>query len=614
MWNFGVRVRSREFQYLLHCVSLGEKHEMLELLWKQHADEMQLLESSVFTVCGRECTVEFQPSADMSWQSWACNEVNQAATHPSPYANVHKNNMCILGGTIGPSTNDTWTPYSNYVRTEHVKEVNKYLSTLPTTLASSTRHEKLLSFMAENGIRQLGLPRIGIFADRVRPDPLHCEINAWQHLLDLVYTESVRRNLFEKFIEILSAPVGLENLHGEEAFLENNPSQENAADETLSKIDIPQNINIILQENATASISRALECKAQESSACARKVQGCGLVYLASKIKEHFGVEAKRLNKLPTRLIGSQAISLARHGYRLVDALQFDEESPLEMTKRLAISKAIEYLRNASGLFNRINLSSVGEVDQLTEFCQLYFNILALFFPSSVNVTVWTVGYAIPFHARKLYEEYNIGYGILSLQAKESKHAGIKGDLLLTNRSNQSSTSGKWWQVMRSNYIRSFYLPEHQPAPPSYVSHFKSRTPSHCSSVGYCGCGRSKDIVDEQCAVCKAAKYIIECAREKKLSEQVIVLLKPITCNECNQRFADVTNLKAHTDHTHRLGPIVVQDPIENTGPSHSLTETRLKSMSVAELKAALKKENLSTSGNKAVLVRRLESALPNLK
>ena len=251
----------------------------------------------------------------------------------------------------------------------------------------------------------------------------------------------MRRNLFEKFIEILSAPVGLENLHGEEAFLENNPSQENAADETLSKIDIPQNINIILQENATASISRALECKAQESSACARKVQGCGLVYLASKIKEHFGVEAKRLNKLPTRLIGSQAISLAKHGYRLVDALQFDEESPLEMTKRLAISKAIEYLRNASGLFNRINLSSVGEVDQLTEFCQLYFNILALFFPSSVNVTVWTVGYAIPFHARKLYEEYNIGYGILSLRAKESKHAGIKGDLLLTNRSNQSSTS-----------------------------------------------------------------------------------------------------------------------------------------------------------------------------
>jgi hypothetical protein len=51
------------------------------------------------------------------------------------------------------------------------------------------------------------------------------------------------------------------------------------------------------------------------------------------------------------------------------------------------------------------------------------------------------VGYAIPY-ARKLYEEYHVGYGILSLQAKESKHAGIKGDLSLTNRSNKSSTNG----------------------------------------------------------------------------------------------------------------------------------------------------------------------------
>ena len=80
-WNLGERVWSRELQYLLHCVSLSEKHEVLELLWQQHTEEMLLLESSVFTICGRECTMEFQPSADMSWQSWACNELNEAATY-----------------------------------------------------------------------------------------------------------------------------------------------------------------------------------------------------------------------------------------------------------------------------------------------------------------------------------------------------------------------------------------------------------------------------------------------------------------------------------------------------------------------------------------------------
>ena len=38
-WNLGERVRSSDFQYLLHCVNLHEKHEVLEDLWKQHTDE-----------------------------------------------------------------------------------------------------------------------------------------------------------------------------------------------------------------------------------------------------------------------------------------------------------------------------------------------------------------------------------------------------------------------------------------------------------------------------------------------------------------------------------------------------------------------------------------------
>ena len=59
--------------------------------------------------------------------------------------------------------------------------------------------------MAESGIRQLGHPRIGIFADRQQPEPVHCEINAWQHLLNIIYREAVQRGTFTKFIDIMSA-------------------------------------------------------------------------------------------------------------------------------------------------------------------------------------------------------------------------------------------------------------------------------------------------------------------------------------------------------------------------------------------------------------------------
>ena len=46
-----------------------------------------------------------------------------------------------------------------------------------------------------------------------------------------------------------------------------------------------------------------------------------------------------------------------------------------------------------------------------------------------MNVTTWTVGYAIPYHANLLFKLYKVGYGILSLQAKEAKHSGVKDDL-----------------------------------------------------------------------------------------------------------------------------------------------------------------------------------------
>ncbi len=71
LWNFGDKVRSRDYQYLLHCLSANEKDRVVEDLWKQHTEEMLLLEGNVLNVCGHQCTLEFQPSADQSWQSWS---------------------------------------------------------------------------------------------------------------------------------------------------------------------------------------------------------------------------------------------------------------------------------------------------------------------------------------------------------------------------------------------------------------------------------------------------------------------------------------------------------------------------------------------------------------
>ena len=48
------------------------------------------------------------------------------------------------------------------------------------------------------------------FGDKVRSrpvEPVHNEINAWQHLLNVMYQEALRRGLIETFLEILSLPL-----------------------------------------------------------------------------------------------------------------------------------------------------------------------------------------------------------------------------------------------------------------------------------------------------------------------------------------------------------------------------------------------------------------------
>lgn len=78
---------------------------------------------------------------------------------------------------------------------------------LPATLSEKAKHEKILKYLAENGLRQLDRPRIGMFAERQRPEPIHCEMNAWKQLLHLIYIEYVQRGKFDDFVNILAAPV-----------------------------------------------------------------------------------------------------------------------------------------------------------------------------------------------------------------------------------------------------------------------------------------------------------------------------------------------------------------------------------------------------------------------
>ena len=126
IWNLGQRVRSREFHYLLHIASISEKDDICNSLWMQHSEEM---EGNILIINGEKCTLEFQPSADQSWQIWANNDLSANATYPSPYANVHKADLCFIGGTIGKDNTFKWQPPSTESRKAELHKLNTFRNT-----------------------------------------------------------------------------------------------------------------------------------------------------------------------------------------------------------------------------------------------------------------------------------------------------------------------------------------------------------------------------------------------------------------------------------------------------------------------------------------------------
>lgn len=308
----------------------------------------------------------------------------------------------------------------------------------------------------------------------------------------------------------------------------------------------------------------------------------------AKNVKEHHDNSKTCYNKLQVRLIGAQAIRSAQFHYRLVDCLALQNESKAQMLLRLALGKIGQMLRDAGSLFNKINLNN-SDLGLLSESLDIYYNLHALFFSTRVTLTVWTMGCALRYHAVKLYNEHNIGYGIVSCQSKEAKHASIKKDLSLSNRHTSDTVSdNKWWQVFRAEYIRCFYIPEFCPQPSSYCSHYFSRVPKHCSDEGKCNCGRDANEGNSECRLCLDSVAVVECARNGEFSDAVNDIILPLKCSQCLNRFSDKASLAVHIESQHSSNIVkLISDP---------------RTMSKAALVVALKERGFDAKGGVAVL------------
>ena len=110
---------------------------------------------------------------------------------------------------------------------------------------------------------------------------------------------------------------------------------------------------------------------------------------------------------------------------------------------------------------------------------------------------------------------------------------------------------GKWYQIMRSGYARTFYLPYHFPTS-TYYSHNTCRVPKEdVDDFEICSCSQKLNVGENVCSIC-ANSEIIKAAENGEISENILHILKPIQCHECQLRFPDKIRCDGHIRTVHQ--------------------------------------------------------------
>ena len=108
------------------------------------------------------------------------------------------------------------------------------------------------------------------------------------------------------------------------------------------------------------------------------------------------------------------------HKYMLLlDSVSRESDPPETKLKIATLAYCGLQLRDAVSLFSRVEITE-SMVAKLKIACQNFFNANSLL--PRVSPTVWTIGYAIPYHVQILYEKYGLGLGLNSMQGREAKH------------------------------------------------------------------------------------------------------------------------------------------------------------------------------------------------
>ena len=445
--NSGSHITSEKENFLLAGANCSENHIVMQRFARTLVHKFQSIEKQTFLV--RNYTVKFSlklfPS-DMKFLASYSGELSNAAYYFSSFSDVNDGNKHITNGSLGPKPENTWHPWVFSERLEVAAAVNELKEKLSkTSLAESTKRTKVLNFIRGKNSRQEHEPLIGPFVDVGYAEPLHNANNAWQFIHNTILSMSLDRSKIPSSCKDIA--------------------------------DVPEN-----------------SCFARYLCALKTEVRAGRLL---KKVKKWFN--SGRKGSFDYRFTGKETKKLCHKFMYLVAALESEGDSPEIQMRLCAIAHCALELRGAVSLFSRVNIQE-RDLIELENHCLRFFNAVSTML-QTVSPTVWTIGYAVPYHTRILFNKYKLGLGVNSMQGREAKHVRLQ------QYAKHASLASRWEVVLKHDFVSNIWLRRADPHHFGYTKCTDQYIPACISSDSFCFCGYPKDPNAEKCKFCSSLVY-----------------------------------------------------------------------------------------------------------
>ena len=439
--NTGKRVASSNDNFLVFGANCDKTSSVVKKYIQAVCKQIVDLEGKVVEICGLHCTFHFEEIPnDMKMLAMLGGELLNSATFFSTFANVSKNDSCDLKGSFGNDQSCKWKPWSYGHRVEVAKEVKDFKASLANkNLSEKLKRSKVTEFIARKKSRQA---LVGKLIDKAHVEPLHLKNNAWQYF----------------FRSLLKEAVGKSNLP---------PA-------CKSFVEVPKN-----------------SCFARLVTTLQNEVKA---KRLTRKVKKWFDETEGKKGDLQYRFTGKTSRLFCHNFMTLVKSLSQEEDSQKQKQTILVLSYIGLRLRDCCSIFNRFEAQQT----DISTFAQEYYRANALFQPSSVNPTVWTIGHVVPMHAQFMFDTYGQGLLTVTMEGREAKH------IALHRLSLNTTYQQRWREVFRHEFIMLIWLPEHGYESSSYSPSKNVYIPSRVfNDSSYCYCGLKKaSQTDRKCCFC----------------------------------------------------------------------------------------------------------------